>query len=70
MALVDDRLDDWATVQWTVQWQGLLLGNGASIAISKSFRYSSLLGHASLSPEAVGVFQAMDTTTSSWSWTG
>ncbi|MGZ4307903.1 MAG: DUF4917 family protein [Gaiellaceae bacterium] len=36
-------LHDWDAIRATdVQWRGLLLGNGASIAVAESFAYSSL----------------------------
>jgi len=62
ITLLDDALEDWPALKKEHEWDGLLLGNGASIAVSQKFSYASLLGYAQLSPEAHNVFATLDTT--------
>lgn len=69
-SLDNGDLLEWATVRATdVEWPGLLLGNGASIAVSDSFDYESLYAVACsgdidepLSDEAQALFDEFNTT--------
>src|SRR5258708_3819633 len=62
--LVNDNLVDWATLSHE-PWAGLVLGNGASIAVWSSFNYASLYQVASstslLETDAVTLFDGFDT---------
>jgi hypothetical protein len=64
---LSDLLPSWPDVEDRADWTGLLLGNGASIAIWPQFRYSSLFEVASndvshpLSNEDERLFEALDT---------
>jgi Domain of unknown function (DUF4917) len=42
MAEPDDSLKSWDDVKDSAKWKGLLVGNGASIAIYSGFEYKSL----------------------------
>ena len=43
---IDEELGDWNSLRSSESWESLLLGNGASIAISRSFVYSSIYAEA------------------------
>ena len=62
--LFDDNLSDWSTLS-SEPWSGLLLGNGASIAVWSKFNYSSLYDEALktglLKSDAVTLFNGFDT---------
>ncbi|MFP2932137.1 DUF4917 family protein [Pyxidicoccus sp. 3LG] len=62
MRTVDDQLVSWADVEALRRWEALLLGNGASIAVWRSFSYSSLFDVAGLSDGDRLIFEALDTT--------
>lgn len=63
------QLSPWSDVAVSAEWSGLLLGNGASIAVHDAFRYDSLfevaeageVDHA-LQPEDIALFDAFGTT--------
>ncbi|WP_268797692.1 DUF4917 family protein [Pseudomonas huanghezhanensis] len=63
----DAALGDWNDVQATTPCSGLLLGNGASLAVWKNFSYDSLFELAQttrnkpLSPTELALFKAMET---------
>ncbi|WP_053147347.1 DUF4917 family protein [Pseudomonas sp. P97.38] len=63
----DARLEDWAALQASTDFSGLLLGNGASRAVWDDFGYDSLFENARtveekpLSPSELSVFDAMQT---------
>lgn len=69
-ALDSPDLASWADIRQTdVRWPGLLIGNGASIAVASSFAYTSLLGVARgqavdhpLSAAASSLFDDLQTT--------
>jgi hypothetical protein len=69
-ALDSPDLASWAGIRQTeVRWPGLLIGNGASIAVASSFAYPSLLGVARgqavdhpLSAAASSLFDDLQTT--------
>lgn len=54
-------LDTWNVVKKKRDWTSLLLGNGASIAVSDGFRYSSLFQVAPLNSSDRDVFAALET---------
>jgi Domain of unknown function (DUF4917) len=54
-------LDDWATVAGQRRWPVLLLGNGASCAISKRFGYDSLYEVGPLTADDKELFDALGT---------
>jgi hypothetical protein len=64
----DAALAHWNDVQSTTPCSGLLLGNGASLAVWKQFRYDSLFELAQttrnkpLSPTELALFKTMETT--------
>ena len=65
---IDGILDDWADVSREAAWSGLLVGNGASMAIWKRFGYRSLYetaatwaGDNRLTPEDQAVFGQLGT---------
>lgn len=64
----DAALADWNELQTTTPFTGLLLGNGASLAVWKNFSYFSLFDLAQttrnkpLSPTELALFKAMETT--------
>lgn len=71
MATIDDSLGDWTAIEKDLppEDRGLLMGNGASIAIWPRFHYASLLDMASdserpehLSPRERKLFTDMETT--------
>lgn len=55
------QIDDWAKVSRAGEWPLLLVGNGASCAISSDFGYTSLRRVANLSTDDVAVFNALRT---------
>jgi hypothetical protein len=62
---VDASLEDWAEIE-DHGWSGLLLGNGASLAVWAGFRYASLYDTSleqvdGLSDEDSALFEAFDT---------
>jgi hypothetical protein len=58
----DYELEDWADVVDDQEWPLLLLGNGASRAVSDKFAYHSLYLQAPLSDEDRELFEALGTT--------
>jgi hypothetical protein len=71
MAALDDSLDDWTAIESDIPSddRGLLIGNGASIAVWRQFHYASLLEMASdfnrpehLSTRERRIFDDMETT--------
>src|SRR3954454_18850742 len=67
MLEVDEQLATWQDLN-EIPWTGMLVGNGASCAIWKPFRYKSLYHESCsdahpnpLGPEAVNVFQKLET---------
>lgn len=61
MARLRYQIDDWSTVSRSNEWPLLLVGNGASCAISSDFAYTSLRRVANLSSDDVAVFKALKT---------
>jgi hypothetical protein len=61
MARLTSRLAKWTDIERD-GWKVLLMGNGASLAISRRFRYGSLFQTASLTADDRAVFHALDTT--------
>ena len=68
-ALRNDSLATWAEVSEHRAWNGLLVGNGASMAIWSRFGYSSLFDEAQkpvlqnpLDSQAIGLFSKLKTT--------
>lgn len=63
----DAELADWNTLQTTHPCSGLLMGNGASLAVWKNFAYDSLFELAQttrnkpLSPTELALFKSMET---------
>ena len=63
----DAELADWSQLQTTHPCSGLLLGNGASLAVWKNFAYDSLFELAQttrnkpLSPTELALFKSMET---------
>ena len=55
-------LEDWKAVAARRAWPALLLGNGASIAVSDAFQYSSLFTVAPLTIDDCELFDALETT--------
>lgn len=69
MPPLDGHLQSWAEIRDIGPWTGLLLGNGASIAVWDGFRYSSLYEEACsgrvshpLLARSVSLFERLDTT--------
>ncbi len=62
MAKVDDELVHWASIRETYDGHGLLIGNGASMAVWERFSYPSLYEEAPLTELDKSVFEALDTT--------
>jgi len=66
----DNRFYEWNEIKDENQWSGLLLGNGASIAVWENFRYSSIYERATsvehiehpLGEQEVQLFDALETT--------
>ena len=64
---VDATLEDWSALRATTDFNGLLVGNGASRAVWDDFGYDSLFENARtveekpLSPSELSVFDAMQT---------
>lgn len=52
---------DWADVDGTREWPYLLVGNGASSAVSSKFSYRSLLNAANLTDDEREIFKALAT---------
>lgn len=66
---IDGDLYDWTSMKDTYDWNGLLIGNGSSIAIWDQFNYSSIFSKSSsekiehpLSQQEQGLFAALGTT--------
>jgi hypothetical protein len=62
MAKVDDELVDWTGIKQTYDGHGLLIGNGASMAIWERFSYPSLYEEAPITELDKSIFAALDTT--------
>jgi len=62
MVTVDESLDDWQSLAKRYEWPLMLTGNGASIAVSRRFRYDSLYVHAPLDRSDRRIFNEIDTT--------
>ena len=66
---VDGTLQDWEEVKKVCDWKGILIGNGASIAVWDDFRYSSIytksqseeLDHR-LTRKDIQLFETLETT--------
>ena len=66
----NERLYDWNEIKDEHQWSGILLGNGASIAIWDNFRYSSIFDRAAssdyvenpLGEREIDLFEEINTT--------
>jgi hypothetical protein len=54
-------LDDWDEVKAAGEWPDVLLGNGASCAVSPTFEYKALFEQAHLMPEDEDLFQHLET---------
>lgn len=59
---LDDSLMPWTKVEPLASWNALLLGNGASIAISSAFHYDSLYAKAAKPAPVERVFDSLGTT--------
>jgi hypothetical protein len=61
------ELEDWSTLNGSIDFPELLIGNGASLAVWRKFAYFSLFDEAQttknrpLSPTELSVFRALDT---------
>jgi hypothetical protein len=62
VATVDDELSDWASIRHNYDGHGLLIGNGASMAVWERFSYPSLYAEAPLTERDKSIFEALDTT--------
>jgi hypothetical protein len=62
VAQVDDELVDWAGIRQNYDGHGLLIGNGASMAVWERFSYPSLFAEAPLTELDKSIFEALDTT--------
>lgn len=58
---VNDELQDWASIEGRHHGHGLLIGNGASLAVWDRFSYKSLYDQAPLTSADKAVFIAADT---------
>src|SRR5216684_2283009 len=64
---IDAELEDWNNIKDRYEWKGLLVGNGASLAIWEGFNYKSLYKTAihdithPLSREDRGIFKSLRT---------
>jgi uncharacterized membrane-anchored protein YjiN (DUF445 family) len=59
---VNPDLEDWADVEEDGPWPRLLVGNGASMAVWPSFKYSTLFEKADLGDDDLELFDALDGT--------
>jgi hypothetical protein len=59
---IDDELVDWASIKQTYDGHGLLIGNGASVAVWERFSYPSLYAEAPLTELDKSLFEALDST--------
>ena len=54
-------LRDWTQIEASDRWPTIVMGNGASCAVSSRFAYSSLLRQAALTSEDLALFNALST---------
>ncbi len=57
----DFKLYDWNEIRDSYKYESLILGNGASIAIDKCFRYDSLFKKAAFTGRDKKIFEEIDT---------